>query len=327
MKETSKPQCEETVAHKNFIKGINKVKGLIQNNLIMHQRTNSCESLIYPNNKVNQNVRIIKKSKLEIDCVGEEGTAQIIRSPIVKRKKSSATSVDIANLDEFMGNNKKLEEIQGELHKIKLENASIKTESQILRSQIQILKNIIADLNKRLEDSKVETNQLISRINGIMHENSRILQENEKLMNRMTRDNERSYSSIKLYLQDDLEQKILSLDHEKEEKNELYQQVLMKYLSCLNEFSSSEEWILSLINSISPVTELKDCENLIKERLQRISMEIINCQSQMSAEKLVEKSYFTSISSSMIPSPLNSPNRTLRFTNTNDFTEETKGIQ
>jgi hypothetical protein len=52
---------------------------------------------------------------------------------------------------------------------------------------------------------------------------------------------------------------------------------------------------------------------MIRDRLDRIQEEIVNCQFQIAADKVVEKSYFTSISSSISPSPLLSPTRTVRM--------------
>ena len=77
--------------------------------------------------------------------------------------------------------------------------------------------------------------------------------------------------------------------------------------------------MLSLIFSPYPKNELQESEECIKGRIENLQSEIIYFQSQLNSDKVFEKSYCTSISSSLLHSPLYSPTKTMRYTNFNDF--------
>jgi hypothetical protein len=78
---------------------------------------------------------------------------------------------------------------------------------------------------------------------------------------------------------------------------------------------SSEEWVISLITSPYPKKELKDSEENIKNQIERLHAEIVYYQSQLNNEKMFDKSYCTSMSSSVMQSLGFSPTKTLRYTN------------
>ena len=190
----------------------------------------------------------------------------------------------------------------------------------ILKGQIKNFQRIVVEMSKKNDFMQNDKDCLEDKITKLMTENMELVKENEKFTNLMVNwENDKSMPSTKLYLQDDLEQKILSLDREKEEKSDQYHQLLTKFVSYLQEFCNSEEWVLNLANSKLPKQEILECEEIINDRIVRIKSEMTYCQSLIYAEKQIEKSYFTSMSSSMIPSPINSPNRTMRLTSFNDF--------
>ena len=237
---TSDNHCEETVSYKHFIKGINKTRAFLQRSALLNKRNNSSDTCKCINNKILLNNSTTKKNSLDNDSVGEEGSAQLIRSPIVKRKQSSSLIEEDLKIETLLTTEKKTEDIQEKYMTTLQENNSLKQESQILKTQIKKLKNIVKNLNRKIEEYRNEYKRLNEKINNMILDNSKLLQENEKLLE-ILHENDRSCPSMKQYLQDDLEQKILSLDREKEEKNEQCLQILIKFLSYLNEFSSSEE--------------------------------------------------------------------------------------
>ena len=346
LKKQPETQCEETVSYNNFIKGLNKAKTLVQSSFMHHCRAKSFNESISQNLQDTQKISKNKNISLDLDNVGEEGTAQHIRSPIFKRGKSSQSILKLIGnskgrdtdtvkseskrfdtfteiykkLDKLKETDKEITEIKTKFEHTKLENHSLKQEILILKSQIKNFQRIIVEMTKKTDFIQKERDRLEDTITELIIDNRELIKENEKLTSLMGNwENDKSIPSNKLYLQDDLEQKILSLDREKDEKSEQYQQLITKFVSYLQEFCTSEEWVLNLANSKLPKQEILECEEIINDRIVRIKSEINYCQSLIYAEKLIEKSYFTSMSSSMIPSPINSPNRTMRLTIFNDF--------
>jgi hypothetical protein len=307
---------EETVSYKNFIKGFSKSNSFASS--VNDKRPNTIK---IPNSNFNPKFKAnrLKSSQLEFDCVGEEGTAQLIRSPIVKRGKSTNSSIDLADKNAFMGTEKLFKSIQDKLQTKTLENLSLKQEIQILNNKLLILLSTIADLNIKISHLETQSSEIEKKFNSLLIENKKTLEENEKLSNMLIMLVNDPRPSEQLDLHEDLEAKILSLDKEKDEKHEQYQQILLKYLGCLHEFAAAEDWVLSIIRIPFPIDELIDCEEMVKERIERIQAEISYCQYLMSCEKTVEKSYYTSVSSSVPPSPLYSPNRTVRVSTINDL--------
>lgn len=306
--------AEKTVSYKNFIKGLNRTKSFGQGAYSTVNCKSNLETLASPIiKKSEQNIRR-KKIMVDVDKVGEEGTAQIIRSPIVKRGKSSNSSLDISNSSHILQSDRKLIQEKDVSLSSKLEASHLKQENLMLRSHVKILQLSINDLQKKLEEALKESSALVCHIEELIIENKKMHIENERLISMISTLENESFRSSKAYLQDDLEAKILSLDKEKEEKQEQIQQILIKFMAYLYEFSSSDEWVLGLLGFPQPKKEIKNKAESLHNRIDRIQLEIASCQAQISAEKGIEKSYYTSLSSSQIPSPLYSPSRTLRLT-------------
>lgn len=312
--------AEQTVTYKNFIKGLNRTKSFGTSTHYSAKRKANLEALVSPMIKKSEQVIRRKKISLDVDTVGEEGTAQIIRSPIVKRGKSSNSSLDITNNTHLLPNDQKLVVEQEMSLSSKIEINHLKQENIMLRSHIKILQLSITDLQKKLDESLKESSALACQLEDLILDNKKALLENDRLLSVISTLENDSFRNSKTFLQDDLEAKILSLDKEKEEKKEQMQQILVKFMGYLNEFSSSDDWVLNLLKSPQPKKEIKKKEEYIHNRIDRIQLEIASCQTQINVEKGLEKSYYTSLSSSQIPSPLNSPSRTIRLTSFNDFT-------
>ncbi|OMJ74809.1 hypothetical protein SteCoe_26188 [Stentor coeruleus] len=316
---TFENNAEQTITYKNFIKGLNRTKSFGQSAHSSAKRRANLEALISPMIKKSEQVIRRKKISLDVDTVGEEGTAQVIKSPIVKRGKSSNSSLDITNSGNLLPNNQNLVVEQEMSLSSKIEINHLKQENIMLRSHIKILQLSITDLQKKLDESLKESSALTCQLEDLILDNKKTLLENERLLSVISTLENDSFRNSKTFLQDDLEAKILSLDKEKEEKKEQMLQILVKFMAYLNEFTSSDEWVLNLLKSPQPKKEIKKKEECMRNRVDRIQLEIASCQAQINAEKGLEKSYYTSLSSSQIPSPLNSPSRTIRLASFSEF--------
>lgn len=295
----SNNEAEETVSYKNYLKGLDRTR--TTGSLKSINRKHSIGSLKPPSQG---------SLKIEVDSVGEEGTAQIIRSPIVKRGKSSHQSLDLTPTASHQVQD--LQSFHSKLQAIQQENKYLRQENKLLKSQIKLIQNSVNDVKSKLESTLEASETLRESNTQLLMENKKLRQEVDQLMTVINLYDNESCRSSHVYLQDDLEAKILSLDKEKEEKYEMYQTAVMKLISYLNEFISSEEWVLSLASSPHAKRELLENEEVVRIRLERLQCELSVCQSQIKTERFIDKSYFTSISSSVIPSPLLSPKHTLK---------------
>lgn len=292
-------EAEETVNYKSYLKGLDRTR--TTGSLKSIHRKNSFGSLKPP---------FQGSTKLELDSVGEEGTAQIIRSPIVKRGKSSHQSLDLTPTTSHQSQNS--ESFITSLQSTQQELKYLRQENKLLKSQIKLVQNSLNDFKYKLESALAASETLRESNTQLLMENKKLRQEVDQLMTVINLYDNESCRSSHVFLQDDLEAKILSLDKEKEEKYEMYQGTLMKLISYINEFIASEEWVLSLASSPYAKRELMDNEEVIRIRLERLQSELCACHLQVKTERFIDKSYFTSISSSVIPSPLLSPKHTLK---------------
>ena len=234
---TEENACEKTLSYKSLIKGLNKAKNGALAKVSKISRTSSHSGFFL--NK--SSVKPKKHKTLEIDSVGEEGTAQVIRSPIVKRGKSNQSSLDITNSNNCIEADHSFEFLHKRLESCKIENLSLKQEIILLKSQLKTLSNTILSIQQKLEYTSINRDELEEKVIQLMQENKKMASENEKLTSTISMfDNEKVLHSS-FYLRDDLEHKILSLDREKDEKQEQCLHVLISYLSCLNEFFASEQ--------------------------------------------------------------------------------------
>jgi chromosome segregation ATPase len=241
--------------------------------------------------------------------VGEEGTAQLIRSPIVKRGKSSSHSLE--GLLPVPPQPSTAPQ-HTSLSFLSIENASLRKQTDFLKDQLKVYQKTISELSSKYEGARAEALEMEEKVTKTLVENRKIVEENEQLI-QMLRFLETDQPS-KGFLQEALEAKILSIDQDRDEKIERYRRVLTKYISTLQEFLASQEWAVALVSSPYPKKELIDCEENIKSQIERLHAEIVYYQSQLNNERGLEKSYCTSISSSIMQSPGFSPTKTLRFT-------------
>lgn len=314
MNRTTKPQdpsAEKTVSHKRFLNRTNQNRSAVLD-LTSSKKLKSCS---------NSSSRI-KKIQISLNCrnnlpetesVGEEGTAQHIRSPIVKRGKSSSQSMDILHPMNLEIPNKK--SFQEAVCQLSVENTSLKQQIEFYKEQLKVYQKSISDMSTKYENSKAENLELEEKMTQILIENKKFAEENEKLMT-MFRFLESGHASVgKEYVQEALEAKILSIDQDRDEKAEKYKKILNKFIASLQEFVNAQEWVLSLVSSPYPKKELQEAEDNVKALIERLQIEILYYQSQLNNEKVIEKSYCTSLSSSVMYSPQYSPTRTMRYTN------------
>lgn len=299
-----KSEAEETVSLKSYIKGFEKARPSASVKSLASKQSFSIT-------RFNPNSRVVS---LEIEKVGEEGTAQIIRSPIVKRGKSSNQSVDL-NQSLKASDPRQLAEVKNLEH----ENKYLLKENILLKNQLKIMQNSLNDSKHKLDQSLKVSEVLRENNTELVMQNKKLHQEVDRLVTMINMFEAESCRSSQAGFQDDLEAKILSLDKEKEEKYEMYQSTMFKLISYLNEFISCEEWIISLVYSPLRHKELLENEDLLKTRLERLQNELYFCQSQIKTERYNDKSYFTSMSSSVNPSPLLSPKPTLRSSEYNQL--------
>lgn len=236
--------------------------------------------------------KVQKDEFMELDSIGEEGIPQMVRSPIAKREGGS---------DAFLKTARNLRDIirirdNEEVERLRKENDN-------LRSQLYQSKNLIKDMKGKLENLQ-KAYEKIEKVNiEVLGKNTCLNEELEKL-----RKKSRMTTKNKGFLQEELEAKILNLFKEKEEIFNSFQATLIKLNQYLCEFASCEEWVLSLLSSPFMKKEIEESEDFVRSRIEKIKAEIIFCQSQLKTERFVDKSYFTSISSSIIQSPIPSPN-------------------
>lgn len=240
----------------------------------------------------------------EVESVGEEGTAQIIRSPIVKRGKSMSHSIDMPKPSKYEKNTME------PYNKLALENISLRQQLESQKEQLKIYQKTISDLSCKFEFAKTELFEFEEKTTQNLIENRKLNEENEKLMSMLRFfDND---SSSKGIFHEALEAKLLSIDQDREEMADKYNRVLVKYISNLQEFLACQDWILTLISSPFPKKEIQDCEEALKGRVERLQVEIVYYQSLLNSERIIEKSYCTSISSSILHSPSYSPAKTMK---------------
>lgn len=330
LKKQSENRLDETVSYQKFVNELKGIKPLPFAGGFSHSRTKSYNEKLM---NLNCKPKIGKKLSLDLENVGEEGTAQHIRSPIVKRGKSSADLSLVfgedrkkkGNIDVKIGDFEGIFERLGKSNeaktekKIKLENVSLKQENNILKGQVKSFQKIVAEVNRKLESLQKEHKVTEKKLVEALAKTQEVAEENKKLLGILMVYESEKYIASKNCLQDDLEQKILSLDREKDEKTDQFFQLLLRSTTFLQEFLTCEEWVLSLSESQSAKQEILENEELINDRIFRIKVELNNYHSLLTSERVFEKSYFTSISSSIIPSPIFSPNRTARLTSFNDF--------
>ena len=293
----------------------------------------------------------MRPSRYEGESVGEEGAPQLIRSPIVKRGRSMSHSMHIIQEDDsinhsmhfqvpalgIMGisNSKHSQEDDPMSHSMNIQESdlssmniisnnepiqelyleidTLRTKIDAQSEQISIYQKTILDLSTKYEFSRTEIIEQEEKITKILIENRKLNEENEKLISmlRFLEGDQNSISS-KGYLQEALEAKLLSIDHDREEKAENYNLVLFKYISHLEEFLAMQDWTLSLLYAPYPKKDLLDNEDSIKNRIDRLQAEIIYYHSQLKSEIIIEKSYCTSLSSSILQSASCSPTKTMK---------------
>jgi hypothetical protein len=185
-------------------------------------------------------------------------------------------------------------------------------ENQLLKNQLKIMQSALNDSKQKLDKSLKSAEVLRENNTELVMKNKKLMQEVDRLVTIINSFEAESCRSSRVNFQDDLEAKILSLDKEKEEKFEMYQSVLIKLVACLNEFVTCEEWVLGLVLSPFVQRELLENEEVVRNRVERLQNDLFFYQSQIKTERFNDKSYFTSISSSINPSPLLSPKPTLR---------------
>ena len=270
----------------------------------MNKRTASFDSLKKP---------LVHKSStdevsVDFESIAEEGIAQIVRSPVAKRGKSSTPenslktgglmrTQKIAKAD-FEGKREKEEEEGEDLDEI----IKLRQENLALQLQIRSVKELLR-LNKEKCEVAERTCKELKNINFRLMDKNRELKDKVRALKKLNTEGE----TCKIDLQFELEAKILSLFKEKEEKHELCMATVAKMSYYLCEFASTQEWVLSLVSCPYVKKEIEDSEDGIRGRLQKIKVEIGLCQSLLNDDRFVEKSYFTSISSSMVQSPTHSP--------------------
>lgn len=238
---------------------------------------------------------------MDFESIAEEGIAQVVRSPVAKRGKSSTPE----NLSKTVGlmqtqkilkvNFDKKEENFEEIIKLRQENLALKL-------QIRSFKELLRE-NKEKYEVTERTCKELKNINFKLMDKSRELKEKVKFLKKLNTEGE----TCKIDLQFELEAKILSLFKEKEEKHELYLATVAKMSNYLCEFASAEEWVLSLVTCPYVKKEIEENEDGIRKRFQKIKAEIGLCQALLNDDRFVDKSYFTSISSSIVQSPSHSP--------------------
>jgi chromosome segregation ATPase len=236
--------------------------------------------------------KVHKEEYVELDSIGEEGIPQVVRSPIAKRE--SAQSADV-----FLKTVRNLREVirlrdQDEISELKQENKDLKKQ--------------LLETHQSLQETKQKLVKLQNIYEKIEKLNIEILEKNTFLNEELEKTNKKLKTFEKNHLQEELEQKILTLFREKEENYSLFQNALTKLNQYLCEFASCEEWVLSLVSSPFIKKEIEENEEILRIRIEKIKSEIISCQSHLKSERFIDKSYFTSISSSMIQSPIPSPN-------------------
>lgn len=307
------PTAEKTVSHKRFVTRVN------QNRSTILDLTSSSSKKLKNNSNSSSRIKKIqislnyRNNLPETESVGEEGTAQHIRSPIVKRGKSSSQSMDILHPMNLELPNKRC--FKDTVNQLSIENASLKEQIDFYKEQLKVYQKTISDMSTKYENSKAENLELEEKMTQILIENRKFAEENEKLIT-MFRFLESGHGSVgKEYVQEALEAKILSIDQDRDEKVEKYKKILNKFIASLQEFLNSQEWVLSLVSSPYPKKELQEAEENLKTLIERLQVEILYYQSQLNSEKVIEKSYCTSLSSSVLYSPQYSPTRTMRYTN------------
>jgi hypothetical protein len=308
--------AEKTLSHKRFLSRVNRSAVLeVPSNNGKKTKTHSNSSSRIKKIQISLNSRNFLP---EAESVGEEGTAQHIRSPIVKRGKSSSQSMDILHPIPVEISTKK--SYQEKITALTVENTGLKQQVGFYKEQLKVYQKTISDMSTKYENAKGENLEMEEKITQILIENRKILEENEKLINmlRFLESGQGSFAN-KEFIQEALEAKILSIDQDRDEKAEKYKKILNKLISTLQEFINMQEWVLSLVTSPYPKQELNESEENLKNLVERLQVEIIYYQSQLSSEKVVEKSYCTSLSSSVLYSPQVSPTKTMRFTNLQEF--------
>ena len=314
---------EKTQSHKRFLKRVNQNRSAVLDIKVPSSKkykTNSNSSSSTKKIQISLNSRNFLP---EAESVGEEGTAQHIRSPIVKRGKSSSQSMDILHPIPVDDSSKK--SYKEKIILLSVENSGLKQQVEFYKEQLKVYQKTISDMSTKYENSKGENLELEQKITQILIENRKFSDENEKLINmlRFLESGKGSFAN-KEFIQEALEAKILSIDQDRDEKAEKYKKIMNKLIGTLQEFINMQEWVLSLVTSPYPKKELAESEDNLKGIIERLQVEIIYYQSQLSSEKVIEKSYCTSLSSSVLYSPQFSPTKTIRYTNLQEFLSPSK---
>ena len=235
---------EKTVSHTKYLSKFNQKKSSMLNTTTGYQKvTKNCKTSSNSSNNIkNIQINLVGKTHgIEAEIVGEEGTAQIIRSPIVKRGKSMNNSMDLIQNSKTL-NDKLIKNQNDPLNKLILENISLKKQLEFHKEQLKVYQKTISDLSGKFEISKQEIADLEDKITQVLIENRKLTEENEKVMSMIKfLENDHCSLSNKNYLQEALEAKLLSIDQDREEKAEKYNQILTKYISNLQEYLNSQE--------------------------------------------------------------------------------------
>jgi chromosome segregation ATPase len=306
---------ENTICHREYLEKMNqnKLKLLDLTNISHNSSKVNCSYT--SNSKSIKKIQItLTKSGFEAETVGEEGTAQVIRSPIVKRGKSMSHSMETLQASTPMPK----QEDKNPLKKLEQDISALKQQLNSKQNQIQIYQKTISDLSLKFENSKAELLDYQERSSNLIMENKKLKDENETLAKAL-----KFLEHPKDGLQEVLEAKILSIDQDRDEKIEKYNSILTKYISNLHEFLASQEWILSLVSSPYPKKEIQDNKENIFSCFEKLQSEIFYYQSLLSCDKTFEKSYYTSICSSLMHSPSFSPSKATRYTNFHELSPST----
>ena len=216
---------------------INKIKTTVLDLTSLPSKKFRNSSNFSNNSKTTKKIHIfLNNSAHEVETVGEEGTAQIIRSPIIKRNKStSLEEIQQHKLKTFKENEESFKEI---IQKLSLENASLTQQLHFNRDQIKVYQKTVLELSTKYEKAKTDVIEIEEKLSL---DKKKLSEENEKLLSMIKFLETDHIRSSKGQLHEALEAKILSIDQDREEKAEKYSRVLSKYSFYLQEFLNSQE--------------------------------------------------------------------------------------